>query len=307
MIGRRQKRKLNKIIAAVAVLLVIAVILPCAAYSISFARYDEDVVFDYAANGAAVYSFESDGDTLGGALFEAQGSDTLIVFAPGYHAGLNGYYPIINHFSEKGYSVFYFDPLGCGMSGGKCGEGFSREVTDLESALDFAKENKYFGCRKVVLFGHSRGGYAVCCALRDRDDIDAVISVSGINSAMEGIIHPVKNKISVAAYIGWPALWLYNTVLFGEEVTDARCDDILNSTETHTLIVHGLSDETVPLYDDAIFAYKPVVNSPFVKFITVDTPGRDGHTGVLFDDDGTANDELMKQITDFLSENIYWR
>lgn len=297
------KKTLKRIIAIVLIVFVVAAVLPCAAYSISFLRYDAEQPRPVDSD-ATKYLFGSDGDILGGMLFESQGSDTLIVFAPGFHASLNDYLSIITHFCQKGYSVFYFDPLGSGMSTGKSGIGFSRELIDMENAVKFVNSNNNFGNDNLVLFGHSRGGYAACCAVAKYDDIDAVVSVSGINSAMEGITEPIKEKVSYAAYIGWPALWLYNTILFGDEYTDVSAAEVLSTSEVPALIIHGSDDRTAPADEDAITAYSNEIANQNAEYYICEKPGQNGHTDLLFDPDGTENDELMERITDFISSHI---
>lgn len=237
---------------------------------------------------------------LRGYYYAGTKKDVLVVVAPGFHAGGDDYLEQIRWFLNCGWGVFAFDTTGSCESGGKSSVGFPQEVLDLEAALHYLDQNQRFDYKNLVLFGHSRGGYAVCCALSSEFDIDAVISVGGINSAMEGIMEPLAETIGPIAYVNYPFLWAYQSLIFGRQTVNLDAAEILDETHTPTLIIHGKNDEKVSYDAYSIISYREEIQSDCVEYFTADTPGSDGHTDLLFNADGTANDELMTQVEEFI-------
>ncbi len=275
-------------------------------YDSLFGRYDPEQTVSVdpgLLERREAVSFPSGDAELRGYFYGSEAKDVLVVIAPGFHAGGNDYLEQIRYFLDCGWGVFAFDATGSCESGGDSSVGFPQEVHDLEAALGYLEEQHRFDYENLVLFGHSRGGYAVCCALNSDFDIDAVISVGGINSAMEGIMEPVAEAVGPLAYVNYPFLWAYQAMLFGTKTVNLDAAEILSRTDVPTLIIHGKNDETVSYDAYSIISYREEIQSDCVEFFTSDTPGSDGHTDLLFDADGTANDVLMAEIEAFVLRN----
>lgn len=226
--------------------------------------------------------------------------EALIVLAPGFHACADDYVWQIAELVDYGWTVFAFDPTG---AGGESSVGFPQELVDLEATLRFIRKESGFGFEKLVLLGHSRGGYAVSCAAGE-ENVVAVISVSGINSAMEGIMGSSVNAIGPIAYGNYPFLWAYQTMLFGGDVANRDAAKELSESDVPTMLVHGQADDQVSLEKYSIVSHMEEIDNPSVQVVLCDEAGQDGHTNLLFDADGTANDTLMAQIHRFLEENV---
>ena len=98
--------------------------------------------------------------------------------------------------AKAGLRVFSFDYTGCYGSAGRSCRGFPQAADDLRAALRFLEENGRFGSRRLVLLGHSMGGYAVCCALPG-SRVDAAVCIGGVNGPMEATLSPVLHHIGV--------------------------------------------------------------------------------------------------------------
>lgn len=274
-------------------------------YDRIFARYDPDTAVPPTALSATVgaretVSFMSADNRLAGYIYRAEEKslDALIVLAPGYHACADEYLWQIRALMDYGWSVFAFDPTGSCHSEGASLVGFPQELCDLQAALTFIEDNDRFGYTDIVLLGHSRGGYAACCAA-GMTDVAAVVTVSGINSAMEGVMSSSVEAIGPVAYGNYPFLWLYQTMLFGGEVANADAAQVLSEAAVPVLIVHGKQDATVPTDKYSILSHCDEIVSDAVEVYICDDAGQDGHTNLLFDADGTANEELMEKIHTF--------
>ena len=233
---------------------------------------------------------------------EASANGHLVVIAPGFHAGADNFLWQIRSFLDHGWSVFVFDATGHCGSEGKSAVGFPQLLCDVEAALNHIENNDRFGYNNIVLFGHSQGGYASVCALAGDFDVAAVVSVSGINSAMDGIVGKAKEYVGPVIYGNYGFLWLYQVMLFGGETANRNAVDAINESGVPVLIVHGTGDTAVPMDQFSIISHREDITGEDVQYFICDEPQQDGHTSLLFDTDGTANDELMETVHAFFAQ-----
>ncbi|MBE6946780.1 MAG: alpha/beta fold hydrolase [Ruminococcaceae bacterium] len=301
----RTRRIIRNIIIAFLVFITVNFLGTKIVYDSIFARYDTGPQAETPfSKTAQLCSFEVGNNQLVGRYYGAPDSDTLIVIVPGHHADASNYVEQAEYFHESGQSVFCFDATGSGSSEGNSSVGFSQILFDLEGALSYIKERDNFGCENLVLFGHSRGGYAACCALENNEDISAVVSVAGINSAMEAVILPATDYVGPFAYAGYPFLWAYQSMLFGADAVSAEASDSIMGSDTPVLIVHGTQDDVVPMEEGSVAAYRQELNRENIEYYISDTQNQSGHTDILFDADGTANQKLMEAVMDFINRHI---
>ncbi len=249
--------------------------------------------------------YRSGENELCGYLYRSEAENpqnTLIILAPGFNSGADDYVWQIKSLLEYGWSVFAFDATGSFRSQGESAVGYSQILLDLEKTVEYVENNNRFGYNELVLFGHSRGGYAACCSLKDKKDIAAVISVSGVNSAMEGVIGSSEKYVGPLAYGNYGGLWLYQTYLFGKDIVGLNAYEEIEKSDVPTLIIHGKNDEDVKLEDYSINAYRDKITRKNVEYIVCSKKGQDGHTDLLFNSRGTANEELMAEINEFLKQ-----
>ena len=128
-------------------------------YHRCFRRYDADPEPELGLPAKRL-TFLSGPNRLQGYLCGT--GDTLAVLAPGLGNGAFSYAPQIQWLAKAGLRVFSFDYTGCYGSTGRSCRGFPQAADDLRAALRFLEENGRFGSRRLVLLGHSMGGYAVC-------------------------------------------------------------------------------------------------------------------------------------------------
>lgn len=283
--------------AALAVFILTKVI-----YDGSFRRYDTAPAVP-AALTALVDTREQvffHNNGLCGYLYPGDG-EGLIVFVPGYHALADSYLWQIHALQEKGWAVFCFDATGSGRSGGDSAVGFSQILYDLEAALDYVEARGLFGYEKVYLMGHSRGGYAVCGVLDKGYDIAAAVSVSGVNSCMEAVLQPAADRIGLLSYGNYPMLWLYQAALFGSDAVNTDAAEKIAGGDTPVLVIQGANDARFTEDKYSVYAHCKDEQAPNAYYYLCSEPGQDGHTDLLFDSDGSANDKLMAEIDRFFS------
>ena len=275
-------------------------------YDRVFARYDTPADVPAALSEMVqqrqVCQFPSGENLLTGYYYSADAAEShgLVVLSPGFHAGGDDYLPLISSLTEYGWGVFTFDGTGTLRSEGESQIGFAQAVPDLEAALNYVEKNEKFGYNELVLMGHSRGAYAACCVLTQARDVSAVVSVSGVNSAMEAIMEMSVQSVGPISYGNYGFLWLYQTMLFGADRVNLQACQAISEGDTPVLVIHGTQDETFSPEDSAIAAYRDEILSHGVEYLLCDA----GHTDILYDADGTANDALMAQIHNFLIRSI---
>ena len=271
------------------------------AYDAAFSRYDPPVqvsALPELRQQRQSLRFPSGDNLLQGYLYEGS-REALVVVVPGYCSGADDYLQQIRSLQDYGWGVCAFDPTGSCASGGDSAVGFSQTLCDLDAALDWLETRGRFGYEKLLLFGHSRGGYAVCCALALEHEVAAVVSVSGVNSAMEGVLCPVVDRLGPAAWAGYPLIWMYQTTLFDKSVLEASAARALQETQVPVLLVHGSEDGVIPMEAFSVVAHREEITNPRVRYRICTDPGQNGHTDLLFDADGSANDALMEEINAF--------
>ncbi len=316
MTAIKKKSKLKRIsVIIVAVLLIfitVSMVVTKIVYDSVFVRYDgtisvtEEPLKGLVSNreNKVYYSGEN---KLSGYLYRCESSNdnnTLVVVAPGHNSSADNYLWQIKSLLDYGWSVFAFDSTGSCNSEGDSQVGFPQILSDLNSTIKYIEKNDRFGYNEIVLFGHSKGGYAACCALSYDYDISAVVSVSGVNSAMEGVIGLSTQHVGFLAYGNYGFLWLYQAMLFGSDTLNMCADEEISQSDVPVMVIHGNNDELIPMDKFSIISYSDEIESDNVTYYVCDKDDQNGHTNLLFDKDGTANDELMEEINAFLEQNI---
>lgn len=299
---KSSKRVWIGIIVFLIINFIAVVILTKGIYDSSFRRYDTLAPVPEALAGLVeereMLAIPCGAHQLCGYLYPGT-REGLVVVVPGNHAGADDYLWQIKSFSDYGWGVFAFDPTGCCRSGGDSAVGFSQILEDIHAVLGYLETQDRFGYESLLLFGHSRGGYGVCGAADEAVRADAIVAVSGVNSCMEAIIQPVADKVGFLAYSNYPLLSLYQRMLFGEDAaTDALAD--AGASGIPTLVVQGEADLQFPPDRYSIYAHGQQSGAENIEYHLC----AGGHTDLLFDADGTANDALMNKINQFFAINI---
>lgn len=251
--------------------------------------------------GRQPLSYPSGENQLTGYLYRTQeGQDALVILVPGYHAGADSYLWQIKGLLDRGWSVLAFDPTGWGASQGDSLVGFSQVLVDLEQTLKYVEKSGYFGYTNIMLLGHSQGGYAACCALEYDKRICAAVSVSGVNSPMEGVMGATAAYTGPLAYGNYGFLWAYQALLFGPKRVNLRADRQIARASVPVLVIHGEQDTQVPAERYSILSHREQIPQGRAEYLVCGQ----GHTDLLFDETGRENRELMDSIHRFLLNSL---
>jgi pimeloyl-ACP methyl ester carboxylesterase len=178
----------------------------------------------------------------------------LMIFSHGIGPGHQAYTHLIHTFVKKGYVVFAYDNMGCGLSEGKSIRGIPQAVSDLQDALTYVDKTTYARLPKTLL-GHSWGAYAVLRAARMKFNIAKIITIAPFNDVTE----------MLGKYLPWIKRFkwfvkLNNHMMFGK-LSTLTSSEILSSTNIKTLVIAGEKDDDIPLngnYDLFIQSKNPL-------------------------------------------------
>ncbi len=171
-------------------------------------------------------------------------SKEMIILSPGYgHTHLQ-YLLDINFLCNLGYKVLAYDHYGTGLSSGKTLKNlyFSKYV--MENLLNYIKEHNINENKKVILYGHSWGGYTVV-ASKKNDLVAKIISRSGFNAPIKAINDAATRKNILLSYLN-PFNYLFNLVAHGTKALTPCVKDLKkNNQNIPTLVIYAIDDLTV--------------------------------------------------------------
>ena len=224
---------------------------------------------DFDGLKAAPVEFENDkGDTLRGAIYAKSGlqmPEALIIFSHGMGGGHRSYMTEINTFAQNGFAVLAYDNTGTFASDGNKLGSFCQGPSDLVSAIKFARSHKALGNMKMLLAGHSWGGYSVCQALGNEDvKVEGAVTFGAPDSGYQVIGAAMGEKLAFLM----PVFKLAFRILEGERAMVLSSQALANAEPTPVLLLHGKEDHLVP---PAVSAAENAKDLPHVKSVIFDS------------------------------------
>ena len=240
------------------------------------------------------YSFKSKRNTIKAYLYKGTKPDDVIVYVHGMCPGHEGYTSDITSLVDRGYNVFTYDYTATGNSEGKYYSGLDQQLKDLKCAMEFLKQNNYLGFKNIYMYGHSMGGYAV--AAYNDDVIKAKVSISGFNDPISEIVAALGNGkdkfiMALMSFILHLKYFIERGVNY-----NVKAHKMLMKTNSHTLIIHGTKDETVPFEKVSIYSKKDLINNEKVEYLKMDDELHNTHNSVIASSDCVLYQRKMQEI-----------
>lgn len=188
------------------------------------------------------------GQTLRGNLYKEHGKtafSALLIFVHGMGGGHLSYTTELDFFAKHGFLVLGYDNTGTMASDGKSLVGMPQAVSDVKSALQFAKTDPRTKDLPILLVGHSWGAYAVCRAAKDAD-VKGVLAFSAPDDVPELLC--AQGAAQTGKNLGFlkPFLRFYARLRFGGAAAK-RTSALLSECTVPVLLLHGEKDAVVPL------------------------------------------------------------
>ncbi len=209
--------------------------------------------FDYPSlENREEVSFKCNGVTLQGYYYKVEESKGLVMTAHGVNSMADASMSSIqNYFVNKGWSVFSFDMVGCGRSGGKGMKSLHESRPCINAALKAYKEkisNK--PNEKLCLVGHSWGAYGALTA----SGFNSVAAFSGFNQPSEMMYSFAESHVSPAVILTKPGLDFALALRYGSSDFKKASDSVKKNKDTNYMVIQGNKDYTVPLKKYSAYA-----------------------------------------------------
>ncbi len=214
------------------------------------------------------FSFYSDKYKLSGSRYyvKKDAYKGLIVFFHGVGAGRNAYLKEISLLAKEGYLVYAYDNLGCMQSEGASYVSLGHPPIDEEAFFSYLETDAKAKGLKRYAMGHSWGGYASLCALKEEYKIEKVISVAGFIRPTGIIKTNVKDLNN--PYLRWLSKYAYR-IAFGRK-QDIDALTFLKETSKPVLYIQGSKDNIVPFNLNGQYLKKEVGNKGNIEFFFVE-------------------------------------
>lgn len=277
------KRKTKKIIIATILILFVAIFL-IAPMAITIIAYETNFNLHVETNTSpTALSFEdypnlerepiefnsNKAQTLRGYVYTAKNASSykaLIVFSHGYLGTHISYLNQIDYFVQQGYKVLAYDNTGCGISDGESMLGLAQSPIDLDSALRFVENSPKLKDDKVLLYGHSWGGYAVSAVLNYDHNISGVVSRSGFSNSRDMLVEYGSKMYGDFLTVLSPYVYVYEKIKFGNAV-DLNGVKGINHSTCPILLLHSKDDGVISLNNSLLIHKEEYTNSDRIKTI----------------------------------------
>ncbi len=258
--------------------------------------------------------FQFQDATLRGYVYKAANPKGFVVFRHGITSEHADYLALICALVDRGWTVFAYDAIGCGISDGNYVKGMAQSPLDVGAAVDYVRESGLVGDLPLILWGHSWGGYGVAAALDIVSNADACITMSGYNSPVGVLMEFVGRKMGPVGITQYPTMWLNNWLTFGAD-GDRTALAGINKADVPVLIVHGTDDKVVEYDGSSIIAQRNRITNPNVEYLAMDEAGRNGHNSYFYateaneylNDIAAQFEELEKQYPNGVPEEVVER
>lgn len=193
----------------------------------------------------------------------------LLVLPHGMGGGHDSYIAEMEYFARAGYLVFSYDNTGTNDSEGKKLIGLQQGPIDLNYALSYLETIPELAPLKVMLYGHSWGGYSVTAVNAYHHTIDAIVSVSGFEDPANSLREHGRKMVGEKIEWFMPYVRIYETLLFGKDA-DLTGIQSLENTDAKTMIIHSADDTVVNFNDNYMAYYNRFQDDPRFTFMRLE-------------------------------------
>lgn len=158
-------------------------------------------------------------------------------------------WPVVPPLLAAGFAVLLMDARCHGHSDDETFTSMPRFAEDMASGLAWLRTQPAIAGDQLALLGHSVGAAAALLHASQHDDVRAVVSLSAFAHPEEVMRRFMAEKRVPYFLLGWYVLRHVQMVI-GTSFEDIAPLRTLAAVRCPTLLVHGLSDRTVPV-DDA--------------------------------------------------------
>lgn len=216
----------------------------------------------------------------------------LIVLSHGFDQSMNDTRDNALRFTKAGYASFIFDYIGGGRnikSDGKMTEmSVLTEAEDLNIVIDNLLEDTRIDNNHIFLLGQSQGGFVSTYVAATRNDITALIAFYPAYVLQDDALKQYS-KLEDVPETYYSVQGVQIGRIYWEDATSFDIYDVMKDYANPTLIIHGTSDNIVPLS----YAERARDTMPNAELLVIQGAGH-GFNGKDIDTAINASLELMK-------------
>lgn len=199
---------------------------------------------DFSVSHESVTFTASDGVKLSGWFIPStRGTSSVptVIFAHGYPAEKGDLLPFALQFRDS-FNLFLFDFRSFGDSEGSVTTIGQRERRDMHAAITHLASRDI---EQIGIWGFSMGGAVALMSAAEHEAVDAVVSEASYANlaliAKQQFFIPGVRALLVSVLDGWAR------IIYDVSLRTPAPDKAVATTETPTLITHGLADPVIPV------------------------------------------------------------
>ncbi len=223
-------------------------------------------------------------ETIQGYLYfqEDYGDKPLVILSPGYGDTHLQYLFDIRMLTLNGFLVLAYDQYGTGMSSGRSMGYMAKGGKILDGILKDIEGRDVFKGHKVILYGHSWGGYCVLSVLGKHPEIAKCVARAPIDNP---VLAPLETgKLILGGFLMdlcKPMAVLVSFIWHGPSAFKTAHGSLRHNNTTKVLITASAKDRVVPLMVSPIHCLK---KHPQENVATIVWPSRVAHNDLVSDD-----------------------
>ena len=172
---------------------------------------------------------------------------TLIVLH-GWGSNSGMMLPLAEPFCRAGYTLLFIDARNHGASDGDTFSSLPRFAEDLESAVDWLRQQPEIDPNRIGLIGHSVGAAAALLVASHREDIVVVVSLAAFAHPGRMMRRYLATRSVPYIPLGWYTLKYVQRVI-GHCFDDIAPQNTISKITCPVLLAHGKNDTTIPAED----------------------------------------------------------
>lgn len=186
----------------------------------------------------------------------------LVILSHGFGGNMDDLRNLGIKFVKEGVAAFIYDFIGGGnsiKSDGKLTDmSVLTEASDLNTVLDYLKEDERINTDNVFLLGQSQGGFVSTYVASTRDDIKGLIDYYPAFVIRDDALAQYKSADEVPDPYRMTKMGATLGKIYYVDAVSFDIFEVMENCQCNTLIMHGSSDNIVPVsYSERALAIIP--------------------------------------------------
>ena len=197
----------------------------------------------------------------------------VMIVAHGIGCSRASYINRYDYFARKGYIVFAYDCTGTCESEGKGIKGLVQSQVDLENAINYISSIDELKDYKILVYGHSWGGYATATELNSKaaQKITAAATLSGFDDIWGIAEYQLSKYATKMCVLTKPWFYLHFIIRYGKRALYKGINGV-NKFQGPVLVMHSKDDPTVH-FENSIAIHQDKNKNPQAEFVIFEDRG----------------------------------